>query len=483
MFTSANKWAAATLALTLCGCVVGPQYVRPTVQTPAAYKEIEGWKPGQPNDAALRGKWWEAFGDAQLNALEERVNVSNQNIAAAVAAFQTARATVREARTQYFPTVTGGASATNLHLVLPQGPGTPTGATYNEYSMPVDASWEPDLWGRVRKTVEAGAVAAQISAADLENVRLAAHAELAVDYYELRAQDSLRRLLDATAAAYLESADLNRALLRAGTGTDEAVAQAETQTAATEAQAESTAIQRAQYEHAIAVLVGEPPSGFSIPAAELRSNPLAVPVGVPAGLLERRPDIAAAERAVAQANAQIGVAKTAYYPNITLSAAGGFESLSFVNLPSRFWSLGAAFTETIFDAGLRKATMQQFEAAYDQTVAGYRQTVLSAFGEVEDNLAALRVLAQAIGKQDEAIRAAGRALEEAEARYQGGLDPYLNVLLAQTVLLGNQQAALNFRAVQMTDTVQLIKALGGGWDASQLPELKAIEAGSGRRME
>jgi NodT family efflux transporter outer membrane factor (OMF) lipoprotein len=483
MFTSANKGAAAVLALILAGCATGPQYVRPTVQTPPAYKELGGWKTGQPKDDALRGKWWEAFGDAQLNALEERVNISNQNIAAAAAAFRTARATVREARAQYYPSVTAGASVTNSHLVIPQAAGTPVGKTYNEYSLPIDASWEPDLWNRVRKTVEAGALAAQVSAADLENVRLAAHAELAVDYYELRAEDSLRQLLNSTAAAYRETADLNRALFSAGVGTDEATAQAETQMQTTEAQAENTGIQRAQYEHAIAVLIGEPASAFGIPVAELRPNSPAVPVGVPAGLLERRPDIASAERAAAEASARIGLAKTAYYPNITLSASGGFQSLSLVSLPARFWSLGPSLVETIFDGGLRKATVQQFQAAYEQTVASYRQTVLAAFGEVEDNLAALRVLSQVVAMQDEAIRTAGRALGEAEARYRGGLDPYLNVLSAQTVMLNAQQTALNFRALQMADTVQLIKALGGGWDASQLPPLRELEASPTRRAK
>lgn len=476
MSISANNSLAAALALMLTGCVAGPKYVTPTVSAPAGYKEADpAWKQSQPNDAVIRGKWWEAYRDPRLNAMEEKVNISNQNIAAAASAYLAAQAEVREARSQYFPTVSAGASITSAHLVIPSAAASPIGQTFTEYSIPLSASWEPDLWGRVRNTVRASKYAAQASAADLENVRLATQASLAEDYYELRAQDSLRQLLDSMAAAYAETLELNKALLRSGVGSDEAVQQAESQLRATQAQAASTGILRAQYEHAIALLMGNPASEFELDAEALKATPPDVPIGVPSQLLERRPDIAAAERAAAQANAQIGVAKAAYYPNITLSASAGPESLSITSLPSRFWTLGPSLVETIFDAGLRNATMRQYKAAYDQTAANYRQTVLTAFQEVEDNLAALRILSQVIARQDTSVQAAARALEEESARCQGGLDPYLNVLAAQVVLLNAAEANVNFRGQQMVASVELIKALGGGWNSSEIHGEKASE--------
>jgi NodT family efflux transporter outer membrane factor (OMF) lipoprotein len=310
-------------------------------------------------------------------------------------------------------------------------------------------------------------------------VRLAAQAELATDYYELRAQDELKRVLDATVSSYREALQLNRNLFQAGLGTDEAVAQAEGQLEAVEAEDSNLGVLRAQYEHAMAVLTGQPASSFSLAAESpeavslFNTNAPAVPVGIPSNLLERRPDIAAAERGVAQANAQIGVAKAAFYPNVTLAASAGFENLSlaqWLTWPSRVWSVGPSLAETIFDAGLRRATVQQFQAAYDQTVANYRQTVLTAFQQVEDNLAALRVLSQVIAQQNAAIQSAARNLREADVRYQAGLDPYLNVLSAQTILLSDQQTAVNFRMQQRLASVQLVQALGGGWDASKLPQ-------------
>jgi len=479
MSTLANNGAVAILALMLAGCAIGPKYVRPSAVSPAAFKELQpgdfpntdGWKTGQPKDDAIRGNWWEVFHDVRLNELEDKVNISNQNIAAAAAAYSAAQATIKEARSQYFPTVTAGANITNLHLVIPAA-GAVIGNTYTEYSLPLQASWEPDLWGRVRNTVKASTYAAQASAADLQNVRLAAQSALAADFYELRSQDSMQQVLNATVVSYAEALELNQSLYQSGLGSDEAVAQAETQLRAAQAQAASVGILRAQYEHAIALLIGEPASTFNLTVEPLKPNPPAIPFGVPAGLLERRPDIAAAERGMAQANAQIGIAKAAYYPNITLSASGGPESISITSLPSRFWSVGPALVETIFDGGLRKATVQQYKAAYDQTVANYRQTVLTAFQEVEDNLASIRILSQVSGQQDAAIDAAARTLEEATARYQGGLDPYLNVLAAQIILLNAQQTEVSFREQQMLASVGLIKALGGGWDASSLQETK-----------
>jgi NodT family efflux transporter outer membrane factor (OMF) lipoprotein len=362
--------------------------------------------------------------------------------------------------------------------------GSSSGVTvksFTDYSLPFDASWEPDFWGRVRGGVRANIYAAQASAADLENVRLSQQAELAVDYYELRAQDLLKQILDSTVMAYEDTLHLTQSQYRAGLSNDEAVAQAEAQLKAAQAQDSSLGILRAQYEHAIAVLIGQPPSTFFLSAQALQAKPPASPVGIPSQLLERRPDIAAAERGVAQANAQIGIARAAYFPNVLLSASGGFGTSSFSNWftwPSRFWSVGPSLAETVFDAGLRRATVRQYQANYDQTVANYRQTVLTAFEQVEDNLAALRILSQSVEQQDAAVEAAARSLQEAEVRYKAGLDPYLNVIVAQTTLLNDQQAALNFRAQEMVASVQLIKALGSGWDVRQMPSPKDVAKNS-----
>jgi len=476
-------------ALILNACVVGPKYNRPSVQTPSAFKELAtpvvadaaAWKTAEPKDDTLRGKWWEIYSDPQLNQLEEKAASSNQNIAAAAANFLAARALVRQALSQYFPILTTNPSIIRSRPspaqlgALQTGTSSSSGValqSYTDYSLPFDASWEPDLWGRVRNGVRANVFAAQASAADLQNVRLSEQAELAVDYYELRGQDSLKELLDSTVTAYQDTMDLAASLYRAGLGTDEAVAQAEAQLKAAQAQDSNLGILRAQYEHAIAVLVGEPASTFSLPPLSLQLNPPTIPVGIPSEVLERRPDIAAAERGVAQANAQIGVAKSAYFPNILLSAAAGFGNTSFTSWliwPSRFWSVGPSIAETIFDAGLRRATMDQYRATYDQTVANYRETALVAFQQVEDNLASLRILSQTIDQQDAAVEAAARSLREATVRYKAGLDPYLNVIFAQTTLLNDQQTDVNFRMEKMVASVQLIKALGGGWDVKTIP--------------
>jgi NodT family efflux transporter outer membrane factor (OMF) lipoprotein len=479
---------AAVLALSslafAAGCNVGPPYQKPVPQTPASYKELTqetikettGWKVAQPRDAALRGNWWEMFGDPQLNALEEQVKVSNQNLAAAYAAFQAARAMVREARAQYFPTVTTSPAITVSHpstaSLQSAGAATVRTGTTTDYSLPADASWAPDLWGRIANTVRGNTAAAQASAADLANQRLTAQAELAVDYYQLRGQDTLKKLLDETVVAFKESLDLTKALYETGIDSDEAVAQAETQLESTAAQATNLGIARAQLEHAIALLAGQPASTFAIAPAALDTQPPAVPLGLPSELLERRPDIAASERLVEQANAQIGVARAAFFPTVTLSAGGGFQSTKISNWltwPSRFWSLGPALAQTLFDGGLRKATVEQFQASYDQTAANYRQAVLTGFSQVEDNLASLRILALEIQQQDAAVKSAQRQLTVATDRYKLGIDPYLNVLTAQTTVLANQQTAVNLRTQQMTATVQLIEALGGGWDPAEIP--------------
>jgi NodT family efflux transporter outer membrane factor (OMF) lipoprotein len=459
----------------LAGCTVGPKYRTPTVATPEAYKETRDWKIATPQDAAVHEKWWEIYGDPQLNSLEEQVNVSNQSIAAAAASYQQARTLVKQARAQYFPTVTFNPSVLNerQNVFRQQSTATSTSnPSFTTYSVPFDASWEPDLWGRVRNTVRASSAGAQASAADLENTRLSMQAELAVDYFLLQGQDALIKLLDQTVGAYQESLRLNQVLLSTGIGSDENVAQAETQLESTQALDTNLGILRAQYEHAIALLVGQPASSFSIAEAPLKIPSPDIPLGIPSQLLERRPDIAAAERSVAQANAQIGVATAAFYPNVTLSASAGLESTvasSLFTWPSRVWSVGPSLAETIFDAGLRRATLQQFQAAYDVTVANYRNTVLTAFQQVEDNVAELRILSVELGQQDKAVKSADRNLQLATDRYRLGIDPYLNVITAQTTLLSNQQTAVNLRILQMTSSVNLVKALGGGWSVTQIP--------------
>jgi NodT family efflux transporter outer membrane factor (OMF) lipoprotein len=462
---------------------VGPKYTRPSAPAPPAYKELGAsntsgdWKPAQPGDQASRGKWWERFNDPQLNRLEEQLNQSNQDIVAAAAGVQVARAMIREAKATYFPTLTANPAITTTRMSTAFGQAV--GVVYTQYSLPAEASWEPDLWGRVRSTVHANTSAAQASVADLENVRLSAQAELAQDYYELRAQDTLKQLLDSTVIAYRQALELTRILVKGGTGTDEAVAQAETQLKTVEAQDSNLGVLRAQFEHAIAALIGEPASTFTLPAEASNTKLPLIPAGVPSDLLERRPDIAASERAVEQANAQIGIAHTAYFPSVTLAASGGFNSLAiskWLAWPSRVWSVGPSLAESIFDGGLRKATVQQYQAAYDQTVAAYRQTVLTSFQQVEDNLAAIRILSQVIEQQDSAIESAQRSLKEADVRYQAGLDPYLNVITAQVALLTGQQAEISFRMQHIVACVQLVKALGGGWETSQLPSPKELAA-------
>ena len=493
------RCAATLLALSIVfftGCTVGPKYARPSAASAPAYKELtpenfkdtDGWKQAQPGDGTLKGNWWEIFNDSHLNALEEQVNVSNQNIAAAAANFLAARALVRQTRAQYYPTISANPTITNSRPSLGQFGGVSgvssssstsgfTLQSFTDYSMSFDASWVPDFWGKIHNTFLSNAAAAQASAADLENVRLTAQAEVAVNYFEIRAQDTLRQLFDQTVAAYQDSLELTQLQFNAGIASDEAVAQAETQLESTQAQDTNLGIARAQFEHAIALLLGQPASTFSLPQAPLEANPPAIPFGLPSQILERRPDVASAERLMAQANAQIGIATAAYYPTVTLSASAGFSNTSptdWFTWPSRFWSAGPALAETLFDAGLRRATVQQSRASYDRNVANYRQTVLTAFQQVEDNLASLRILSQEIRQQDTAVGSAERNLQLATQRYQAGIDPYLNVITAQTTLLTNQQTAVNLRRDQMTASVQLIEALGGGWDAAQLPSMKEV---------
>ncbi len=483
--TLTKLWAAAAvLVLALVGgCSFAPKYTVPPVQTPVAYKEMDGWKVAQPKDDVIRGKWWEIFNDPLLNALEEQVAISNQTLLAALANLQEARAVIKEARSQYFPTVSLEPSVTKTFqsanaksvVTSPGSSGGKVGGNNTFYSLPLDASWEPDLWGAIRNTVKADVYTAQASAANLEGLRLTAQADVAVDYFSLRGQDALKAVLDATVVAYQKTLDLTKALFQQGIDSDEDVSQAETQLATTQAQATNVGIQRAQYEHAIALLLGKPASTFSIPvqlsATDLTVQPPEIPVGIPSELLERRPDVATAERSVAAANAQIGVARAAFFPTLTLTGSAGFESTSIANLlsgPSAFAELGAMLVQPVFDAGLRKATVEQFTAAHNVAVANYRQAVLVAFQEVEDNLAALRILSQERQQQDTAVRSAERTLALATHRYELGIDSYLNVIVAQTALLNNQQTAVNLFTQQMTSSVQLILTLGGGWDSSEL---------------
>ena len=476
--TETRMTVVALAVLVLCaGCSFAPKYAKPVVETPAAFKElapaqfkeVEGWKAAEPQDAMLRGTWWEMFQEPELNALEGQVALSNQSVAAALANFLAARAVVKQTRSQYFPTVTASPSVTRSRQQLQSTSSSPTSVTSTEYSLPFDASWELDFWGRIRNSVKASSFEVQATLADLENVRLTVQAEAAADYFQLRVLDAQKELLDAAVLAYQESLKLTQVQHDTGMASGQDVAQAETQLNTTRAQATDLGIQRAQLEHAIATLLGTPASSFSIATNALSTQPVAIPVGVPSQLLERRPDIAAAERRVAEANAQIGVARAAYFPTITLSGAAGYQSTSLgnlVSLPGLVWSVGSTLAQTLFDAGKRKAVTEQAWAVYQGTVANYRQTVLAAFQEVEDNLSTLRILSQELQQQNAAVESSQRYLTLANVRYISGMDIYLNVIIAQTALLNNQRTAMNLRMQQMTASIQLIKALGGGWNAS-----------------
>jgi NodT family efflux transporter outer membrane factor (OMF) lipoprotein len=489
------RMSTAALLLILPGCVVGPKYHPPAPQAPAqAYKESPTpsqeaglWTVAQPADAKLRGKWWEIFNDSELNALEEQLDINNQNIKQFFENFMEARAIVREARSQYFPTlsvapsVTHSRASANLSATTANTTGTGTTSTpqlqSTLYTLPLEASWEPDLWGKVRNTVRQAQYAAQVSAADLENERLTEQASLAQYFFEIRGQDELQKILDDTVAADQKAYDLTRALYEAGIDDQISVVEAETTLQSAQAGATNVGIARAQYEHAIAVLIGKAASNFSIPVKPMTVAPLPIPVGMPSELLERRPDVAAAERAMAEANAAIGIAYAAYYPNLTLTAAGGFESSAFHNWlswPSRFWSIGASIPETIFDAGLRRATVQQYVATYNADLAGYRQTVLTAFQQVEDGLAEVRILSKQIQQEQQAVDSAQTYLQLEQGRYDTGVDPYLDVLIAQTTVLANQQILNGLQVQQMTYAVALVEAVGGGWDRSQLPGMPQV---------
>ncbi|MGZ3238842.1 MAG: efflux transporter outer membrane subunit [Burkholderiaceae bacterium] len=461
-----KKIVSALLLMLLSACAVGPDYKRPSVETPAAFKESAGWKMAEPRDQEIHGKWWEIYNDPLLNSLEEQVSISNQNLAQAEARYRQASALVQSARASYYPTVTGNASTTRGN----RGNSAITNTSEN-HSLSVSANWEIDLWGRVRRTVEANQASAQASAADLEATRLSTQAQLAQSYFQLRTVDTQQELFDRTVADYQKSLQLTQNQYAAGIVPNANIVLAQTQLKTTQAQLVDLGIQRAQLEHAIALLIGKPASTFSIAHAALTAITPSLPVvGLPSSLLERRPDIAAAERRIVAANAQIGVAKTAYFPDLTLGATGGFQSSSFANwltLPNRFWSVGPALAMTLFDAGARRAQTDQAIAIYDANVAAYRQTVLTGFQEVEDNLVALRLLEQEAQLQDEALQAARRSVELTTNQYRSGIVSYLNVITVQTTALGNERTALDIQSRRLAASVLLIKALGGGWETDK----------------
>jgi NodT family efflux transporter outer membrane factor (OMF) lipoprotein len=461
--------------LLLSGCAVGPRYHRPPVEVPPAYKEAGNWKPAQPNEQSLGGNWWEKFQDPQLNALEQQVSISNQNLKAAQAQYIQARALLRYYRADYFPTVAAAPSATRGRVSSNRPPprAISNGVTSTDIQLPFELSYQIDAWGRVRRNVESYHEQAQASAADLATVNLSVHAQLALFYFQARSLDAQEQLLNSTVAQYEQALQLNQSRFEGGIGSDVEVQQAKTQLETTRAQAEDLGVLRAQYEHAVATLIGKPAGSFSLPPLPLRTPPPPIPAGVPSELLERRPDIASAERLMAAANARIGVAKAAYYPLLSLTAAGGFESGAITTLlsgPSAFWAVGPSALLTLFDVGRRRAASDQAIAAYDQTVASYRQTVLTSFQQVEDNLAALRILEKEAQTQNEAVVAAQKYLELSITRYKGGVTSYLEVTVAQSAALSDEATAVNILGRRMVAAVQLIQALGGGWDSSSLPE-------------
>ncbi|MBV2133033.1 efflux transporter outer membrane subunit [Pseudomonas sp. MAP12] len=465
------------LALALAGCAVGPDYQRPELNTPAAFKQAQGWKAAAPADALARGAWWELYGDATLNDLQQRLEQSNQSLAQSLAQYREAQALVRGTRASFFPSVTANAGKTRSGqgagqstVRLADGSTVTSGASgggiSKSYELTFGVAWELDLWGKLRRQLEADNASLQASAADLAAVRLSLQSELAQNYLQLRVLDEQQRLLDATVQAYARSLKLTDNQYQAGIVTKADVTQARTQLKSTEAQAIDLRYQRAQLEHAIAVLIGVPPAEFALAAADGLPVLPPVPVSVPSLLLERRPDVASAERAVMSANAEIGVAKAAWFPSLSLSAAGGYRSSmldQWISTPNRFWSIGPQFAMTLFDAGLISSQVEQAEARYDQTVAGYRQTVLDSFREVEDYLVQLRVLEEESGVQQEALEAARESLRLVENQYKAGTIDYNSVVSVQTAALANERSQLTLLGSRLTASVQLIAALGGGW--------------------
>jgi len=469
-------WIVASVAGTLLftGCAVGPKYRTPSLPTPPAYKEIGNWKTAQPNDNNLGGNWWEIFQDSELNALEQQINVSNQNLKAAVAQYQQSRAALRYVRADYYPTVTASPSATRERFSNNRPPASSgfDGLTFNDFVLPLNLSYQVNAWGRVSRNVESFREQAQASAGDLAVVSLSMHAALAVDYFAARTLDAEEKLLQDTVTQYQQAFQLNEDRYEGGLASEVEVEQARTILETTRAQMIDVGVARAQFEHATAVLLGKAPADFTLPPLPLTAPPPPIPVGIPSELLERRPDIAAAERRVASANAQVGLAKAAYYPLVNILGTGGFESGTITTLlqgPSALWSVGASAAVTVFDVGRRRAFNDQAKAAYDSSVAFYRETVLSSFQQVEDNLAALRVLEQEAGVQETAVQAAQRSLDLSNTRYEGGVTSYLEVITAQNAALSDEVTAVNILGRRMASAVLLVEALGGGWNRSGLP--------------
>jgi NodT family efflux transporter outer membrane factor (OMF) lipoprotein len=481
---------AIGVAAISAGCAAGPAYRKPATVVPAAFKEQPSpdstlgaeWHLAQPGDGAIRSKWWEAFGDPALNALVAQVAVSNQTVAQAEARYRAARAAVHTARADLVPTVTAGASVTRSRASASRTTVSGAGGTVQDYQLPIDVSYEVDLWGRVRRTVESSVATAQATSADVQTALLSSQAEVTMDYFQLRGLDVQIALLQSTLAAFERALQLTTARHDQGVASGVDVAQAQTQLDTTRVQASDLQIARAQFEHAIALLIGKAPTDLTIAPVASDVVPPAVPLALPSQLVERRPDVAAAERRVAAANAQIGVAQAAFFPTLSLTASGGLESAtlgSLLTLPSRFWAIGPALVATAFDGGRRKSLKAQAVADYDGAVAQYRETALTAFGDVEDNLAALRVLADEAAQARDAVTSANRSLDLATIRYRGGLTTYLEVIGAQTVALTNQVTAATIATRRMTATVLLIKALGGGWTSADLPPGDLLRSSSG----
>jgi NodT family efflux transporter outer membrane factor (OMF) lipoprotein len=474
--------------LFVAGCRVGPKYQVPAAtaqappvsykESPTQFQDYDGWKVAQPQDAMLRGKWWEIYNDAELNALEDQLNINNQTIKQAFENFMEARTLIAQARSQLYPTIgtapsysRSRGSANTGGTVL--GTVSSTGAhTASLNTLPLSISWEPDLWGRVRNEISNAQYSAQLSEADLENQKLTEQAMLAITFFEIRGQDALIKLFQDTVEQDKKALELARSRYETGVDTEISVVEAQNTLENAQSSLTNLGIARSQFEHAIAMLIGTNASTLTIPVKTLNATPPPIPIGIPSELLQRRPDIAAAERNMAAANAEIGVAVAAFYPSLDLSVGGGLESSTFKHLfdwPSRFWSVGGTVNETIYDAGLRRATVNQFIETYNADVAGYRQTVLVAFQQVEDALAAVRILSQQMKQQEAAVHSAQRFVDLEMGRYETGIDPYIDVVTARNTLLGNQQSLTSLRTQHMTASVQLIEALGGGWDRSQLP--------------
>jgi len=477
---------ALLLVLLLSGCTVGPKYIKPTVPTtpaykeeaPVSFKESDQWQPARPGDQISRGNWWEIFGDSELNKLEEQIAGSNQNLKVAEARFREARAAIRFNRASQFPSISTVPSASYVKRsdFSPNFPSKIQQSSKGDFVLPFDLSYELDFWGRVRRSVAAAREEAQATAADYETAKLSLEAELALDYFELRSADAQKQLLDDTVKAYTDNLQLTLNRFKGGVAPKADVAQAQTQLDTTRVQDTDVTVQRAQFEHAIAILIGKPPAEFSLAAAPFNYQPPSTPIGLPSELLQRRPDIAAAERRVAEANQQIGIARAAYFPTVILAGTAGFsgsQGSNWFGWPSGFWAVGPAVAQTLFDAGRRRATSESARANYDAAVATYRQTSLTAFQEVEDNVAALRILENETEQQQQAVASSQESLQLFTNRYKGGVDTYLQVITAQTIELANERNAIDILRRRLDASVLLVKALGGGWNASNLPTFGA----------